>query len=100
MPGRALRRSIEGLGQAISGADAHLAGVTAASGRQTLGRQTSYVAFAPTPEGYRLVACDGGAPALGGNVEIPEYEGVLVVTRVGASPLPFDARPCVYLEHA
>ena len=85
----------------ISGADAHLAGVAAPKRPSpTQAQATSYVAFAPTPEGYRLVACDGGTPALGGNVELPEFEGVLTVTRVGASPLPFDTRPCVYLEHA
>jgi len=97
--GRALGRSIEGLGHAISGADAHLTGVDVppASDRA---EHTSFVAFAPTAEGYRLVACDGRAPALGDHVEIPEHDGVLVVTRVGASPLPFDTRPCVYLEHA
>ena len=98
--GKALRRSIEGLGQVISGADAHLAGVPAETAAREQVQATSYVAFAPTSEGYRLVACDGGTPALGGNVELPELEGVLTVTRVGASPLPFDTRPCVYLEHA
>jgi chromosome segregation ATPase len=97
--GRALRRSIEGLGRAISGADAHLAGVSSEPAAAAA-HATSYVAFAPTPDGYRLVTCDGSPPVLGSHVEIPEYEGVLVVTRTAASPLPFDERPCVYLEPA
>ena len=97
--GRALGRSIEGLGHAISAADAHLTGIDV-SPATDIAEHASFVAFAPTAEGYRLVACDGGAPALGDHVEIPEHDGVLVVTRVGASPLPFDTRPCVYLERA
>ena len=98
--GRALRLSIAGLGHAIAGADAHLAGVSIEPAAGAPPQATSYVAFAPTSEGYRLVTSDGSPPVLGSHVEIPECEGVLVVTRVGASPLPFDRRPCVYLEPA
>ena len=92
-----MHTSIQALGRAIHDADAHLSSEEQVEGR-TAG--ATYVAFAPTPEGYRLVVCAGPAPEPGQHVVIPSCEGELVVTRTGISPLPFDARPCVYLEHA
>jgi len=96
--GRKLHAAIEGLGRAVHAADAHLG----ESGEQADDVQAgaTYVAFAPTLDGYRLVVCSGPAPALGERVVVPSCEGELVVTRVGSSPLPFDARACVYLEQA
>jgi hypothetical protein len=55
------------------------------------------VAFASTPAGYRLVALDGPVPSIGDIVELSEV-GELVALRLGPSPLPDDARTCVYLE--
>jgi hypothetical protein len=56
------------------------------------------VAFASTPRGYRLVELENGrVPDVGERVELPEV-GELVVLRRGASPLPADERPCVFLE--
>jgi|GEM_PF-2227932 len=58
----------------------------------------TFVAFASTPRGYRLVALDvGAAPEVGERIELPEL-GELVVMRRGASPLPLDERVCVFLE--
>jgi hypothetical protein len=37
---------------------------------------------------------------VGDTIEVDGCEGTLVVTRAGASPLPFDARACVYLDRA
>ncbi len=99
--GNALRRSIERLGSAIVEAD-----VAAAErgSEETLAlhhaNATSYVAFAPTADGYRLVAVEGRPPEIGAHVELPQCEGELVVTRLGASPIPLDTRPCAYLERA
>jgi len=59
-----------------------------------------FVAFAPTPEGYRLVECQGASPAAGDQLQPTGCDHPLVVTRVGRSPLPADKRPCAYLEHA
>ena len=95
--GDALRRSIEHLGSAIRGADAHLGRSEDVTTEPELAA-TSFVAFAPTPEGYRLVELDGAPPAVGDPVEVPDREAPLVVARLGASPLPFDRRPCAYLE--
>jgi chromosome segregation ATPase len=92
---RKLHAAIEGLGRAVDAADEHLGGDAAS--RPT---GATYVAFAPTLEGYRLVVCSGPAPVLGERVVVPACEGELVVSRVGTSPLPFDARACVYLEQA
>ena len=57
-----------------------------------------WLAFAPTPEGFRLLELGGSTPEIGATVELPELDGPLVVTRVGRSPLPFDSRACAYLE--
>jgi len=92
--GRTLRRSIEGLGNAISGADAHLE-----RARVEAGDYTEYVAFVQTDDGYRVVDCDGAPPFLGQVIELPGEEGTMLrVARLGRSPLPFDDRPCAYLE--
>ncbi len=97
--GDSLRRSIEHLGSAIRGADAHRAPAEdVADVAKVVAVATSFLAFAPTPEGYRLVGLDGAAPVVGDSVEVPGSEAPLVVARLGASPLPFDRRPCAYLE--
>jgi hypothetical protein len=57
--------------------------------------RSGYVLFVPSPGGYRLEERDGVAPQRDERVEV---DGVpFVVSRVGASPLPLDARPCAYL---
>ena len=58
---------------------------------------SGWVAFASTTTGYRLVHVDGGVPAIGETIEVPDV-GEVVVLRIGRSPLPGDARACVYLE--
>ena len=92
--GSTLRRSIERLGAAVVEADARMADQIPVSDAE------GYVAFAPTPSGYRLVGIPGAAPELGATVELEECEGPLVVTRYGRSPLPLDSRPCAYLDRA
>jgi chromosome segregation ATPase len=94
--GRTLRRSIEGLGLAITDADWHLrTGAPADPDDEA----TSYVAFVPAGDAYRLVECDGPPPYLGQVVDIEGFDDVLLrVSRLGRSPLPFDGRPCAYLE--
>jgi chromosome segregation ATPase len=94
--GDALRRSIERLGHAVAAA-----GPDGAQGRsEPSPEEGSYLAFAPTDEGYRLVELEGRAPAVGAELEAPGLEGVLRVTRVSRSPLPLDGRACVYLERS
>ena len=99
--GNTLRRSIERLGSALVEAD--VAAVERASD-ETLAlhhaNATSYVAFAPTAEGYRLLAVEAAVPEVGSHVELPQCDGTLVVSRIGASPIPLDTRPCAYLERA
>jgi hypothetical protein len=57
---------------------------------------TSYVLFVPSPQGYRLQERSGALPAQGDELDLGEA-GVFVVTRVGPSPYPMDARRCAYL---
>jgi len=93
--GRLLRQSIEGLGLALVDADARLRGPAVdAAAAQAAG----YLAFMPTPEGYRLVERDGAVPLVGQVLDDVTAGGPLRVTRLGRSPLPFDRRPCAYLE--
>lgn len=55
-----------------------------------------WVAYVPSPHGYRLVVERGAPPARGATIAI---EGVTFrVLRVGRSPLPGDRRRCAYLE--
>jgi chromosome segregation ATPase len=94
--GKELSRSLAGLGLALEAADTHAAEPPRSTDRPT--DVTVFLAFAPTADGYRLVECAGAPPELDQEVEVDGCEGTLVVTRSGASPLPFDARRCVYLE--
>ena len=57
--------------------------------------RSGYLLFVPSPEGYRLEERDGTAPERDERVEVDGAP--FVVSRVGASPLPLDARPCAYL---
>jgi hypothetical protein len=50
-----------------------------------------YVLFVWSPTGYTLRDRDGDPPRVGDEVE----EG-LVVTKIGASPVPGDTRPCAF----
>lgn len=56
----------------------------------------SHVLFISKPTGYELRQGDGDPPPLGATVEIDETS--YVVSKVGASPLPQDRRPCAYLQ--
>ena len=58
--GSALRRSVERLGWAIEDADRVIAAPPVVSPEET-----GHVVFAPTAEGYRLVACEGVAAGVG-----------------------------------
>lgn len=54
-----------------------------------------YLLFVWKPSGYELREASGEPPSIGD--EIDADEGTLRVTKVAPSPLPGDARPCVYL---
>ena len=58
-----------------------------------------YLLFIPSPQGYRLEEREGEAPHPGATVEVAE-RGAFLVTRVGPSPYPLDARACAYLVSA
>ncbi len=50
-----------------------------------------YVLFVWSPSGYTLREQSGEPPRVG-----EELDDGLVVTKIGASPIPGDTRPCVY----
>lgn len=58
------------------------------------GAPQSYVLFAWAPSGYELREQRGELPAAGHTVE--DGDRLLIVTKVGRSPLPGDDRPCAY----
>jgi hypothetical protein len=53
-----------------------------------------YVLFVWSPAGYTLREVDGEPPHVGHEFE--DGDRTLVVSKIGASPLPGDTRPCVY----
>jgi hypothetical protein len=55
------------------------------------GSRGGWVLFVWSPSGYTLRELDGEPPRVG-----DELEGGLVVTKIGRSPVPGDARPCAY----
>ena len=101
--GQSLRRSIETLGLALADANEQLRPPSeptpSANGAPPAAATHGYVAFVPGPEGHQLVECDGETPYLGQIVELPAFEEQpMRVSRIARSPLPFDDRPCAYLE--
>jgi hypothetical protein len=57
--------------------------------------RSGYVLFVPSPQGYRLEERSGTPPERDERIEVGG--AAFVVSRVGASPLPQDPRPCAYL---
>jgi hypothetical protein len=57
--------------------------------------QSGHLLFVPSPQGYRLELREGETPEHGAQVELDGR--TFVVTRVGPSPYPMDARRCAYL---
>ena len=56
--------------------------------------RSGYLLFVWSPTGYALRELDGEPPPVGHELE--DDGRVLVVTKVGASPLPGDSRPCAF----
>ena len=50
--------------------------------------------FVWSPTGYTLRDAEGDPPPVG--FEFEDNGRVLVVAKIGASPLPGDSRPCAY----
>jgi hypothetical protein len=55
-----------------------------------------WLAFASSPDGYRLLPQEGAAPERGATIELEL--GRFQVLRLGPSPLPGDRRRCAFLE--
>jgi hypothetical protein len=53
-----------------------------------------YLLFVWSPSGYRLREQEGEVPQVGHTFE--DEGRTLVVSKVGASPLPGDPRPCAF----
>jgi hypothetical protein len=60
----------------------------------TDGNGRGYLLFVWSPGGYTLREMEGEPPQVGHEFE--EGEQHLVVSKIGASPLPRDERPCVF----
>ena len=58
------------------------------------GTGSGHLLFVWSPTGYTLREGDGDPPSVGHEFE--EGGRTLVVTKIGASPLPGDTRPCAY----
>jgi hypothetical protein len=55
----------------------------------------SHLLFVWKTSGYELREQDGDAPSVGSEVEADGQ--TLLVTKIGPSPLPHDARQCAYV---
>ena len=55
-----------------------------------------YLLFVWKPSGYEVREAEGELPAVGSQVEADGH--TMRVTKIGASPLPGDDRPCAYLQ--
>ena len=53
-----------------------------------------HLLFVPRGRGYDLIDREGAAPEAGSEIE---FEGRLLVLKVGPSPLPGDERRCAYV---
>ena len=53
-----------------------------------------YLLFAWSPAGYTLHELDGELPQLG--AELEEGGHTIVISKIGASPLPGDTRQCAF----
>ena len=58
------------------------------------GRPRGHLLFAWTPTAWELREAEGDPPAIGTELTVSGHE--LVVTKIGPSPLPDDARLCAY----
>lgn len=54
-----------------------------------------FVLFVSSPNGYALHEYEGEVPLVGEEFE-DDAGNVVVITKIGASPLPGDNRPCAY----
>jgi hypothetical protein len=57
--------------------------------------RSGHLLFVPSPQGYRLEERDGAAPERDTRIDVDGT--AFVVSRIGASPLPLDPRPCAFL---
>jgi hypothetical protein len=61
---------------------------------QNGGAPRGYLLFVWSPTGYMLRELEGEPPRVGDEIE--DGQRLLVVSKVGVSPLPRDTRTCVY----
>jgi hypothetical protein len=54
----------------------------------------SYLLYVSSPAGYSLRELEGDPPSVGDEVE--DDGRMVVINKVGRSPLPGDPRPCAY----
>ncbi len=74
--------------------------VAAAAGlEENAGPAARFLLFVPLHDRYELVERVGPVPPVGSEVELSELsETPFLVSKLARSPLPVDARPCVYLQ--
>ena len=61
---------------------------------------SSHLVFVQLDGRYELILRDGPPPRLGASVALPDVDGDFVVAGSRRSPLPGDARPCVFVQRA
>jgi hypothetical protein len=61
-------------------------------------QKEQYLLCVPTPAGYVLLDRVGPLPTVGQPADVPEEEGIFMVTKIVR--LPRNGRPCAYLQRA
>jgi hypothetical protein len=61
-----------------------------------MAEDSRYLVFVWKASGYELAEREGELPAAGS--ELDDGDGRFFVSKVAASPLPGDERPCAYLQ--
>jgi hypothetical protein len=93
------REQAERLVERIRKRDRRIADLSAPPPQLDAGGSRGHVVYAQLAGGYALVERDGEPPEPDVILELPEIsEEKLLVFRVGKSPLPNDARPCVIAQ--
>ena len=97
--GERRRDQVERLVQRVWTRDRRIAELSRIAEETEPAPEARHLFFAQLEDRYEIVERDGALPDADSLIELPEIgEARFVVQRVGRSPLPHDARRCVFVQ--